>query len=175
MHVDLNSIIDCVNLANQEIAGCKVSFVLNAEFLSNENYTITSLNWDSIPYGKNELERIPDNKRGIYAFVVCHNNAVLPMHGYIMYIGIAGRDSSRTLRARYKEYLNEKKIMERFHIARMIATWHRVLRFFFAPVDDDVSADDLKALEKQLNDALLPPFSKGDLSAELKAKRSAFP
>ena len=92
-----------------------------------------------------------------------------------MYIGIAGRDSDRPLRARYKDYLNERKVMKRKTIARMIGTWHSVLRFFFAPVDADVSPSDLKTLERQLNTALLPPFSVGNLEAKIKATRSAFP
>ena len=57
----------------------------------------------------------------------------------------------------------------------MIVDWHDVLRFFFAPVDDSVSSDDLKKLERQLNNALLPPFSRGDLDAGIKSQRRAFP
>ncbi|WP_157776577.1 hypothetical protein [Nitratireductor aquibiodomus] len=56
----------------------------------------------------------------------------------------------------------------------MIGTWHQVLRFFFAPVDDAVSSADLQLLEKQLNTAFMPPFSEGDLEAETKRKRRAF-
>ena len=56
----------------------------------------------------------------------------------------------------------------------MIGTWHQVLHFFYAPVDDDVSNDELKALEIRLNTALMPPFSEGDLEAEIKQKRRAF-
>jgi len=39
---------------------------------------------------------------------------------------------------------------------------------------NDVSSDDLKELEKQLNTALMPPFSEGDLEADTKQKRRAF-
>ena len=173
--MDLTALVNFTDLAALEIAKYKTSFVLNAERLSTEEYTVAPLTWNSIPYGENESGKIPDDKRGIYAFVVCHTNDVLPTHGYIMYIGIAGRDSERSLSARYKDYLNERKVMKRATIARMIGTWHNVLRFFFAPVDDDVSPNDLKTLERQLNTALLPPFSKGDLEASIKAKRSAFP
>ena len=61
--------------------------------------------------------------------------AVLPPHEYILYIGIAGYNSQRSLRERYKDYLNAKKVIKRAKIARMIGTWHEVLRFFFAPVE----------------------------------------
>ena len=56
----------------------------------------------------------------------------------------------------------------------MIGAWHEVLRFFFAPVDDDFSSEDLRRLEMQLNTALLPPFSKRDIDADVKMKREAF-
>ncbi|WP_296714943.1 hypothetical protein, partial [Tistrella sp.] len=38
----------------------------------------------------------------------------------------------------------------------------------------DGLSDDLQALEKQLNTALMPPFSEGDLEADTKQKRRAF-
>lgn len=50
----------------------------------------------------------------------------------------------------------------------MIGTWHKVLRFYFAPIEDDVTSDDLQVFEKQLNTALLPVFSEGDLDAGTK-------
>jgi hypothetical protein len=42
------------------------------------------------------------------------------------------------------------------------------------PVEDDFSSADLEKLEMQLNTALMPPFSEGDLEAETKKKRRAF-
>ena len=175
--MNLDSVIKYTDMAIQEIAKYKVSFILNVEKMSAKQYSVGSLNWDSIKYGKTELERVPNNKRGVYAFVVCLYgfDHLLPTHGYVMYIGMSGDHSDRPLRERYRDYLNEKKLMKRAHVARMIGTWHEVLRFFFAPVDDNVSSDDLKALENQLNTALLPPFAKGDLNADTKAKRGAFP
>ncbi len=132
------------------------------------------LAWDSVSYGEEELGRVPADKRGIYAFAISSTNYVLPPHGYVLYIGIAGRDSERPLRDRYKDYLNAKKVKKRARIARMIGTWHQVLRFYFAPIDDDVSSDDLQTLERQLNTALMPPFSEGDIDADIKQKRKAF-
>ena len=56
----------------------------------------------------------------------------------------------------------------------MIGTWHKVLHFYFAPVDDAMTSADLEELERQLNSALLPPYAEGDLDAETKSKRKAF-
>ena len=137
-------------------------------------HAIPSLAWDSISYGREELDKVPDDKRGVYAFAICQKDAVLPPHGYILYIGIAGYNSKRALRERYKDYLSESKVIKRAKIARMIGTWNEVLRFFFAPVDENVSSEELKKLELQLNTALIPPFSQKDLEANVKRKLRAF-
>jgi len=56
----------------------------------------------------------------------------------------------------------------------MIGTWAEVLRFNFAPIDNSMTSEQLEQLEKDLNTALLPPFSEGDLEADTKKKRRAF-
>ena len=165
---------DFANQVANEIGKNTVSVTLSPEKMMTGNYAIPILSWDSICFGEEELDRVPNDKRGVYAFAVCHKDEVLPPHGYILYIGIAGRDSERPLRERYKDYLNVKKVMKRDRIAIMIGTWKQVLRFFFAPVGDEVSSEDLKTLEQQLNTALMPPFSIGDLDADTRRKRRAF-
>ena len=172
--MDLHSLIDFANEAAEEIAKFRFPVTLSPDKILEGERIIPTLAWDSVSYGDEELDRVPDDRRGVYAFAVCRNSDVLPPHGYILYIGIAGKDSQRPLRERYKDYLNVKKVKKRVRIARMIGTWHQVLRFFFAPVGDDVSSEDLKTLEKQLNTAIMPPFSEGDLEAETKKKRRAF-
>lgn len=56
----------------------------------------------------------------------------------------------------------------------MIGNWHEVLRFFYAPISNNVTSEELEDLEKKLNSAFLPPFSEGDLDADIKRKRRAF-
>ena len=101
------------------------------------------------------------------------NSEVLPPHGYILYIGIAGRNSERSLRERYKDYLYPKKVIKRGGIQRVM-NWRSVLQFVFAPVDDTVTTEDLQRLERQLNTALIPPFSEQDMDAGVRAKRRAW-
>ena len=170
----IESLVDFAHDAAERIAKYQVTMTLSPVEMLRGGYIVSSLAWDSISYGSTEKKRVPNDKRGVYAFGICKQNNVLPPHGYILYIGIAGLDSQRPLRARYEDYLNERKVIKRARIARMIGTWHNVLRFFFAPVDDDVSSDELVALEKQLNDALMPPFSEGDFTADIRHIRKAF-
>ncbi len=173
--MDINSVVDFVNQAQDEIGKFKFDVILSPDKLQRNDYILDVLNWDSILYDDaDELDKVPNDRRGLYAFAICHPSQVLPPHGYILYIGIAGKNSKRPLRARYKEYLNTKKVMKRERIARMIGTWHDVLRFYFAPVEDDVSTEDLQEIEEQLNTALMPTFSEGDLEADAKKKRRAF-
>lgn len=172
---DFQKLHDFVNKLHDELGRYRIEFCLSPNLILRDDFGITTLAWESIKYGEDKIENIPDDKRGIYAFAICRDNhALFPTHGYILYIGIAGRKSQRSIRARYKDYLNEKKIMKRPHIANMIGNWNQVLRFFYAPIDDTVTSEELETLEKNLNVALLPPFSKGDLEAEIKQMLGAF-
>ena len=172
--MNLDSLIDFANEGTAEIAKFSIPVTLSPNKMMAGEPIVAALEWDSVRFGDEELDKVPDDRRGIYAFAVCLNSEVLPPHGYILYIGIAGRDSQRPLRDRYRDYLNERKVIKRARIARMIGTWHEVLRFFFAPVGEDISSDDLKTLELHLNTAFMPPFSEGDIDAGTKQKRRAF-
>ncbi len=167
----LNAFVDA---ATQTIAKHSVDFVLSPQLLQ-ARLDVPDLTWHAIRFGDEDaLSDIPNNKRGVYAFVVQQESQVLPPHAYVLYIGMAGRSPRRSLRDRYYEYLRASQLIRRARIARMIATWHDVLTFHFAPVEEDVTTKQLLRLERQLNSALVPPFSEGDLDAELKHRRRAF-
>ena len=172
---DLAVIRAQVDLAESQIGQFEVKFILNPNFLSRPTYRVEKLSWSSVPYGGNDLDKVPDNMRGIYAFVVSHCNPVLLHHGYVLYVGIGGHNSNRSLRARYQDYLNTKKILKRDRVTAMIGKWSDVLHFVYAPVEHSVSSDDLIALERQVSGALLPPYSPGDREASLKAMERMFP
>ena len=165
--------VDFVNEA-ADLHKHEVPFTLHPTSLGNTDFSVPQLVWDSIPYGHAQISSVPDDKRGIYAFAIHQPSAVLPPHTYVLYIGLAGRNSERSLRSRYRDYLSEAKYMKRPRIARMIGTWYNVLKFFYAPVDHRLSSQDLLALEKELIAALLPPFCAGDLESSVAAKQRAF-
>ncbi len=160
--------------ANRTLGDYRCNFILSPNLMNLGNCAINSLNWDYINFETGDKEKIPDNKRGIYAFVIRVDNNILPPHGYVMYIGIAGKNSNRSLRARYSDYLNEKAVLKRENIAYMIGTWSTVLQFFFAPIEDEISSKKLQKLEKQLNGSFMPPISRRDFSADLKRPMRAF-
>jgi len=174
MPIDFDEIDDFVNAAADAIAKFNIQFTLSPDQISGFPPPANDLHWESIPYGDEEIDNVPNDRRGIYAFAICSEVASLPPHCYVLYIGIAGRNSQRSLRERYRDYLNVKKVIKRERIARMISSWRAVLRFYYAPVPAEITSDQLEEIEKQLNGALLPPMAEGDVEATIKAQRRAF-
>ena len=86
----LDLLVDFANDATGAIAKFTVDFMLPGEQLAAGHFGIGKLDWSSISFGEIEIDQVPDDKRGVYAFAVCKPHAVLPPHGYILYIGIAG-------------------------------------------------------------------------------------
>lgn len=172
--LDLAALGDFVDTADAEVTKYELRFILNTDKIRALDSSEHPLTWNSIRFGSQEAQQIPDDERGIYAFVVSNLQDFLPPHGYIMYIGIAGRDSDRSLRARYRDYLMQSKILERPRVARMIERWLPLLRFHYATVGAEVTSEDLKYLERRLNTAFLPPCSRGDVEADTRQKLAAF-
>lgn len=165
---------DFVNASIEQVRKYQLTVTLNPDRLMAVDAELERLVWDSIPYGPAEVDRIPDDKRGIYAFAISYPSDVLPFHSYILYIGIAGHDSQRSLRARYRDYLNERSLLKRVKVGVMVGLWGPILRFCFAPVEETVTSEDLKNIERKLNTAIMPPFSINDLDAETRRMRRAF-
>lgn len=168
------ALLDIVRQDDALLGRYELRFMLSPSLLSSGGSTLPPLTWDSVPYGPDQASSIPNDKRGLYAFVIVAPGESLPPHGYVCYIGIAGRRSNRSLRERYRDYLSDKKNARRRRIAHLIAKWHEVLRFFYAPVDDSVTSDELQEMERHLHDTFMPEFSSGDFSATIRETRKAF-
>lgn len=164
---------DFVNASAEQLK-YRFTVTLHPDRLTAVDSELEPLAWDSVPYGPHEIHRVPNDKRGVYAFALSYPSDVLPQHSYILYIGIAGHDSRRSLQARYRDYLNRRSLLKRERFARMVVCWGPILRFFFAPVEETVTSADLKSLERRLNTAFMPPFSINDLDAETRQMQRAF-
>ncbi|MYH16415.1 MAG: hypothetical protein F4149_14710 [Gammaproteobacteria bacterium] len=149
-------------------------FILNTEKISGLDGSENPLAWNSVRFGKQEIDKVPDDREGVYAFVISDPRAFLPPHGYIMYIGLSGKNAFRSLHDRYSDYFKPSELQRRPRIKRMILQWHPLLRFHFAPVARDLPRAELKALEKRLITAFLPPCCKGDIEADTREKMAAF-
>lgn len=146
------------------------SFYLSPERWNSSRVDI-KLEWEEVRFTDAYKDNIPD-KRGIYAFIVRHINDHFPVHGYIMYVGITGDVSaSRTLKKRFRDYLQEQKRNKRPKVHYMLQKYPDNLYFNFVPLEDEDV--DLGQLEIDLNDTLVPPVGRKDFSAEIKAIRDA--
>ena len=124
------------------------------------------LTWQEVRFAEDNRSAIP-NQRGVYAFVVRHDNGRFPPHGFIMYIGITGaRSPDRTLRKRFADYLQEKNKDKRPRVHYMLNKYADDLFFFYVPLPDPKF--DLGKLELDLNDSILPPVVVKDFTAEIK-------
>jgi len=140
-------------------------FVIFPEQLMSLSLTI-SLDWKRLQFNAANKKKV-SQKRGVYAFVIQHDDSNLPQHGYITYIGITGFDSSdRNLQKRYQEYLRDQERPKRPPIHNMLNKWKECLYFHFAEVEDETV--DLKDMEKKLSGAVIPPYSTNDFEADIR-------
>ena len=172
--LDMATLEEQNDVALAQIKAYEIRFILNTDAILALGPSENPFRWKSIRFGKNEIQDVPNDRRGLYAFIIADQRTFLPPHGYIMYIGIAGRDSDRSLRERYEDYFKQSEVEDRPAVKWMIVTWHRILRFHFAPVSANISSAELKAMEKRLITAFLPPCCKDDIEADTKAMKAAF-
>lgn len=116
----------------------------------------------------------PDNVRGIptspgvYAFSVIPSASGSPPGEYVLYVGMAER---QTLATRYRNYAREARgdYGSRIHIYNMFKRWSSQLWYRYAIVP----AGDVPTAEQALRIALEPPMNR-DFSADLNAGGRAF-
>jgi hypothetical protein len=124
------------------------------------------LAWTFVPFSAANRVNIPNNP-GVYAFIVRHVNNHFPDHGFIMYVGITGfGGSGRTLHDRYGDYLREQQKNKRPKVHYMLKKYSDDIHFAYSVVAPGV---DLEQLERDLNDAIIPPESVKDFTAEIRA------
>lgn len=126
------------------------------------------LDWNFTPFEK-QLANQVDNVPGIYCFHIGHFLNCLPSFGISLYGGI----TSRCLRTRFLEYFRERDAEGgRKWVRKFLLVFDGELSFAWSPIDIEVY--DIDELERQFNDAMMPPYSVKDLSADVKAGRYAW-
>jgi hypothetical protein len=74
--------------------------------------------------------------------------------------------TQNNLWARYYDYIRTQRKNDRPRICEMLRQWDGHLSYYYATVDDGISTGDV---EEVLLDILIPPYNRGDFSAELKS------
>jgi hypothetical protein len=126
------------------------------------------LDWKHIPFNKVNHAAVPE-KPGFYCFVVGLPGTSLPPIGYPLYVG----KTERTLRIRFGEYLKEEHSERgRVRVRKFIKAFQGELLFFYT--DFHGTSAEVKEIETELHDALMPPYSDVGFSAEVRESRGAF-
>jgi hypothetical protein len=125
------------------------------------------LAWHSCPFKRNGSAAVPAEP-GFYCFVVANAAPNLPAVFFPLYAG-----ETENLQRRYGDYIREKSSPKgRVQVRKFLNVFSGEVAFAFAPYASDTATR--RSVEKELNDALMPPYSQKDFSAEVKRKKAAW-
>ena len=123
------------------------------------------LSWKYTPF-KRKLVRGISEQPGLYCFHIGHDLSCLPPWGLSLYGGM----TEKSLRKRCMNYFWERDSEEgREHIRLFLKAFKGELSLGWSEVDPTVV--DLKALEREFNDAMMPPYSHKDFTADVGTKK----
>lgn len=130
-----------------------------------------NLNWRKVKFGDISRNEVP-TVRGLYIFTLEASDLKLPVHGYILYVGITGDQGNANLRKRFGQYLLDLKNENgRPAVYYMLRNWPDELFFNFVELPN--MSVNLAKIERDLINALIPPINKRDLEAHVSAGKAA--
>lgn len=115
------------------------------------------LAWHAVKFHGDNAARVPENRRGVYTFVVKPGIARHPSCSYLLYVG---KVENQAFRARFRQYLTEKAKGEnsrRPHVTEMLLKWEGFLWFYYAEISKKTK---IKIVENRLLAAYLPPSNR---------------
>ena len=125
--------------------------------------------WSHFDFDRSTAPTIPDQP-GFYVFFVGLPPVSLPPVGYPLYVG----KTERTLRVRFSEYLREQHSARgRVRVRKFLSVFEGELYFSCAPFHGTPA--EVKAVETELHNALMPPYSDIGFSADVREGRQAWP
>lgn len=123
-----------------------------------QSYSQTvNLSWRGIKFEPRNANRVPNNAKGVYSFVVKPEIANHPSCAYLLYVGKAQK---QVLRERFTQYFDEKAKGEksrRPHVTEMLLKWEGFLWFYYAEISSTVKINEI---EDSLLAAYLPPSNR---------------
>ena len=128
-----------------------------------------ALTWTHFTFAAGSRAAIP-TVPGLYCFFVGLPPGSLPPVGYPMYVG----KTERTLRLRFGEYLREQHDdLGRVRVRKFLNVFEGELYFSCTPFSGTPAQ--VKEIETDLHNALMPAYSDVGYSAEIRQKRQAWP
>lgn len=114
----------------------------------------TPLSWVVVRFEKTEEVSIPEDRRGVYSFVVKPGIAEYPESTYLLYVGKA---EDQSLRQRFVQYFYERNARKgRPKVQRMLQLWEYHLWFCYTTIED---TDQIHGIEQSLIGAYIPPMN----------------
>jgi excinuclease UvrABC nuclease subunit len=113
------------------------------------------LRWTATKFDRANRANVPNDKNGVYSFLVQPGIAKHTACSYLMYVGKAETQSLRERFDQYFDHLTETS--RRTNISKMLRLWQGFLWFCFAPVTDQTLID---GTEQALVNAYLPPYNR---------------
>lgn len=159
----MDAFLDTLSADSLRQIRCNPRPALWAAFAAKYNFL-----WEHTQFDAANRDNVP-LEPGFYCFVVGLPGASLPPIGYPLYIG----KTERTLRTRFGEYLREKDDEKgRVRVRKFIKVFDGELLFFFTNFHG--TPEQVREIETELHDALMPPYSDTGFSADVRARRNAF-
>ena len=129
-------------------------FVICPNFWESYSPPTPPLKWRRVKFSLSGVKKLPNNKSGLYSFVVHPEIANHDAVAYLLYIG---ETTKQTIQKRCSSYLDEpKKKKPREHIRDMVLLWPNHLWIYYCEVANKSS---ILKLEEELITAFLPPFN----------------
>lgn len=138
-------------------------FLLYPLYWSDINNRIQlKLKWNSILFNSKNLSHTP-NKKGIYAFILKPSYDNFLETKYLFYVG----KTNRTLKIRYKEYLNEKegKGKTRKKVHKMLNQYEGFLHFYWAEIG---AVKNINKFEENIINTFVPHINVSIPKAKIK-------
>lgn len=117
--------------------------------------------WKSVPFIESSAAHVPNDKHGLYSFVLCPKIAKHPKNHLVLYVGKADK---MTLRERFRTYFQEMKRIKRPALCYHLNQYADYLEFCFIPIANQA---EIEPGEDSLLSALLPPCNT-DFPAEVR-------
>jgi hypothetical protein len=117
-----------------------------------------ALDWEMYRFEANSRPHIPNNRKGVYSFVIQPGIANHPSCSYLIYVGMVEK-GERSFRVRFNEYLRDEIGLKtrRLSIHDVLSRWSGYIWFCFASINDETVIADV---EEHLLDAYIPPYNK---------------
>lgn len=112
--VELLALDECIDFANkthEEIGKHHINTMLAPKQTQFKELCVPALEWQSIKYGSDVVDQVPDNKCGVYTFVLREKSSILPPYHYMLYVlDVCAKWKDDILLARYRREVGDNTI-----------------------------------------------------------------